>query len=275
MRTNIKMLQVTRAAADNAVLLSGKASALLVVQDQVCGAKALVPIAGLLNAQNPRLRRECLATLRIVIQGGNNLAQDSFALDFSLSREDTFFADVKRLIETSMESISEIRQLQADREAARQDIEGLKSSMQGSIRGMSVGDSNWMSDPDLVAVTEEGAYTGSAESQASLSQVLQVLQALCEGNNTALQNYLREQPDNLTTVNLVALATEGLGVLVQELDSGSMNNICNALETLVQMSQGNTGNQRAIFDHRAVDYVNLLLRSRVRCPRARFSRAPP
>ncbi len=37
----------------------------------------------------------------------------------------------------------------------------------------------------------------------SATLVLRVLQLMCEGHHTVLQNYLRTQPDNIRSINLV------------------------------------------------------------------------
>ena len=60
------------------------------------------------------------------------------------------------------------------------------------------------------------------QDEANLELVLKVLQQMCEGQSTVLQNYLRVQTENLHTINLVSEIVELLHVLVEGLDNKTM-----------------------------------------------------
>ena len=49
-----------------------------------------------------------------------------------------------------------------------------------------------------------------------------MLKQLCEGHNTRMQNYLREQRDNLVSIDLVRLTVEVLHVLSESIDSRTL-----------------------------------------------------
>ena len=54
---------------------------------------------------------------------------------------------------------------------------------------------------------------------AYLELLLKMLQRLCEGHNLKLQNYLREQSDNIQTTDLVSLTVELLHVMIETIDN--------------------------------------------------------
>lgn len=76
-----------------------------------------------------------------------------------------------------------------------------------------------------------------------------------------LQNYLRNQPDNRTSADLVTLTVEYVACAAEELDADSVDLITQGLETLVEMADGCPGNQRAVFAAKVVDIVNTILRT--------------
>ena len=57
---------------------------------------------------------------------------------------------------------------------------------------------------------------------AYLELVLKMLQQMCEGHNNKMQNYLREQPDNLSTIDLVTQSVELLHVMIETIDEKTL-----------------------------------------------------
>jgi hypothetical protein len=49
-----------------------------------------------------------------------------------------------------------------------------------------------------------------------------MLQRMCEGHYSVLQNYLREQPDNINKIDLVELAVEVLQTVAEGLDDKTL-----------------------------------------------------
>ena len=95
---------------------------------------------------------------------------------------------------------------------------------------------------------------------ANLELTLKLLASLCEGHNTALQDYLREQSDNIRTTDLVSLTVELLHVLIESLDSHTMPLVVQAVDSLIEFVQGCVPNQLAVFDAKIVDALNFILR---------------
>ena len=87
---------------------------------------------------------------------------------------------------------------------------------------------------------------------------LNTLQTMCEGHNTILQDYLREQPDNVMQFNLVAQVSrfmERIRVDAAAGDKLSKEILMQTLDCLTELAQGNAPNQKEIFDAR-VTYGN-------------------
>ena len=61
------------------------------------------------------------------------------------------------------------------------------------------------------------------EDKANLELVLKMLQFMCEGHNSKLQNYLRVQPDNILNIDLVSLSVELMHVMSESIDSHTIH----------------------------------------------------
>ena len=122
--------------------------------------------------------------------------------------------------------------------------------------------------------------SNSSSSQNSLHEdiaimeiILRFLQLLCENHNTDLQNYLRVQPSNKTSYNLVCetlqfldcicgSTTGGLGLLGLWINETNVHLINQTLESLTEYCQGPCHeNQYAIINHESngIDIVIALI----------------
>ena len=61
---------------------------------------------------------------------------------------------------------------------------------------------------EKVAIEVESAV--EVKDPGSLALLMSVLQNMCEGTNAVIQNYFRDQPDNIRTVNVVDIVRKGL-----------------------------------------------------------------
>lgn len=126
--------------------------------------------------------------------------------------------------------------------------------------------------------SSEGASTITSMSNlpediAIMEIILRFLQLLCENHNSELQNYLRVQPANKTTYNLVCetlqfldcicgSTTGGLGLLGLWINENNVHLINQALETLTEYCQGPCHeNQYSIINHESngIDIVIALI----------------
>ncbi|XP_076096104.1 inositol 1,4,5-trisphosphate-gated calcium channel ITPR3-like isoform X9 [Mytilus galloprovincialis] len=90
--------------------------------------------------------------------------------------------------------------------------------------------------------------------------VLRILGLMCDNQHNDLQNYLREQPDNIKSVNLVAETTKFLQIVYSNINDKSLPLVVQLFDTLVEFTSGNQQNQAVIFDHKICDYINHILR---------------
>ncbi|CAC5372100.1 unnamed protein product [Mytilus coruscus] len=90
--------------------------------------------------------------------------------------------------------------------------------------------------------------------------VLRILGLMCDNQHSDLQNYLREQPDNIKSVNLVAETTKFLQIVYSNINDKSLPLVVQLFDTLVEFTSGNQQNQAVIFDHKICDYINHILR---------------
>ena len=85
---------------------------------------------------------------------------------------------------------------------------------------------------------------------------LQVLGLMCDGQYRSMQNYLREQSDNYTGVNVVAEVAAFLQNISLDVDRETMDLVHLTLQTLVEMCVGNYPNQHIIYHRQIVEALN-------------------
>ncbi|KAI0208429.1 Inositol 1,4,5-trisphosphate receptor type 2 [Lamellibrachia satsuma] len=90
--------------------------------------------------------------------------------------------------------------------------------------------------------------------------VLRMMGSMCDGQNTTLQDYLREQPDNIKSVNLIAETTQFLSLIYGSVNNKNIILITELFTTLVEFTVGNNENKLVVFDHKVCDYINCILR---------------
>jgi hypothetical protein len=130
----------------------------------------------------------------------------------------------------------------------------------------------------LVGLSTSGTSTTSTQNNlpediAIMEIILRFLQLLCENHNSDLQNYLRVQPNNKTSYNLVCetlqfldvicgSTTGGLGLLGLWINENNVHLINQTLESLTEYCQGPChDNQYAIINHESngIDIVIALI----------------
>ena len=69
-----------------------------------------------------------------------------------------------------------------------------------------------------------------------LQLVLKILGLMCDGQNQVLQDYLREQPDNIKSVNLVAETSRFLALVYSSINKNTMPVVTELFQTLVEFA---------------------------------------
>ena len=85
---------------------------------------------------------------------------------------------------------------------------------------------------------------------------LQVLGLMCDGHYWVMQNYLREQRDNIHTVNLVGEVAQFIQHFYHDINEETVELVHLILQTLIEMCVGNYSNQKVIFNHQILEALN-------------------
>ncbi|XP_064599288.1 inositol 1,4,5-trisphosphate receptor type 1-like [Liolophura sinensis] len=91
--------------------------------------------------------------------------------------------------------------------------------------------------------------------------VLKVMARVCDGQHRGLQDYLREQPDNVKSFNIVGEIAQFLNVVYSSINVKTIDLVIQLFSTLNEFCSGNQENRSVIYDRKVVDYVNFILRS--------------
>ncbi len=82
---------------------------------------------------------------------------------------------------------------------------------------------------------------------------------MCDGQYRLMQNYLREQPDNIRTINIVGEVAHFIQHFYNDIDAETMELVHLILQTLIEMCVGNYPNQEVIFNRQIIDVINRIL----------------
>ncbi|CAG2222632.1 unnamed protein product [Mytilus edulis] len=91
--------------------------------------------------------------------------------------------------------------------------------------------------------------------------VLKVMARMCDGQNHDLQDYLREQPDNVKSFNIIAEVTRFLNVVYSNINFKSIDLVIQLFNTMNEFTAGNQENRIVIYDNKIIDYINFILRA--------------
>ncbi|PVD21456.1 hypothetical protein C0Q70_19629 [Pomacea canaliculata] len=91
--------------------------------------------------------------------------------------------------------------------------------------------------------------------------VLKLLARICDGQHTGLQNYLREQPDNVKSFNIVGETAQFLNVVYTTITNKTIDLVIQLFSTLTEFCSGNQENRVSVYDKKVIDYINFILRA--------------
>ncbi|CAG5132421.1 unnamed protein product, partial [Candidula unifasciata] len=91
--------------------------------------------------------------------------------------------------------------------------------------------------------------------------VLKLLARICDGQHTGLQNYLREQPDNVKSFNIIGETAQFMNVVYATINSGTIDLVIQLFSTLNEFVSGNQENRVVVYDMKVIDYINFILRA--------------
>ncbi|XP_041375499.1 inositol 1,4,5-trisphosphate receptor type 3-like [Gigantopelta aegis] len=91
--------------------------------------------------------------------------------------------------------------------------------------------------------------------------VLKVMARMCDGQNKQLQDYLREQPDNVKSFDIIAEVTRFLNVVYSNINGKNIGLVIQLFESMNEFTAGNQDNRVVIYDNKIIDYINFILRA--------------
>jgi len=95
--------------------------------------------------------------------------------------------------------------------------------------------------------------------------VFELLRLTCEGHNNDMQNLLRNQPSELTDIDLVGETFKFLQAIEVELDNTNVEQATRTLETLIEFTQGNIskGNTLSLINNKGVELLSRMMEKEV------------
>ncbi|KAK6195492.1 hypothetical protein SNE40_000911 [Patella caerulea] len=197
--------------------------------------------------------RELLAFMCALLFSGNDAVQKSLLASFTGTREETFFFAIKNRIQRAALATREKRLLNVQHQAKIEETINQARALQKTMKGRALlieEDAGAMLIPDELEFKDD----------AYIELMLRMMGLMCDNQYTGLQDYLREQPDNIKSVNVVAEVTKFLSTLYNNIDDVSIPLITQLFDTLVEFTSGNFANQAVVFDNKICDYITHILK---------------
>ncbi|CAH1798712.1 unnamed protein product [Owenia fusiformis] len=91
--------------------------------------------------------------------------------------------------------------------------------------------------------------------------VLKLLARMCDGQHKGLQDYLREQPDNMKSFDIVAECAQFLNLVYSNINQHTIDLAVQIFNTLNEFTAGNQANRTVILNNKVIDYINFVLRA--------------
>ena len=84
---------------------------------------------------------------------------------------------------------------------------------------------------------------------------------MCDGQQKFLQDYFREQPDNLENINMVVKAVQFLKIFYTEINKENICLVAQVFRTVTEFISGNFDNQSDAFSSKIMDIVNRIFQT--------------
>ena len=117
-----------------------------------------------------------------------------------------------------------------------------------------------MSEADEVADEEEKNET-KYQDEGFSELLIKILAQMCDGQNRALQDYIRIQPDNIRSVNIIKELTLFLNSLYSSIDQSNIELVIQLFDTLNECTSGNQATRKEVLSLKMIDFINVILRT--------------
>ena len=108
----------------------------------------------------------------------------------------------------------------------------------------------------MQAVSEETDMLLKFKDTHHVKLALKVLGLMCDGQYRLMQNYLREQKDNLASVNVVGEVASFIQHFSLDINAETIDLVHLILQTLIEMCVGNYPNQLVIYNRQIIEALN-------------------
>ena len=184
--------------------------------------QAVLATTVLVDASDRSVVRAALDLGIAVLNGGNTKVQNEF-LRYFVSVDERFFLSAKRILENAALEVRHFRRSQTSLQPFRLFQDGVAFS--------------------------------------SCKKLLRVIQLLCEGHHFQLQEYCREQTDNLRSVSVPQMAVTFLSVFVDGTLDAFESIVLQCFNLLTELCQGPcSGNQNLLVSSDLVSLIDKVLR---------------
>lgn len=248
-------------------------------QNAINSHNAIITALPLTARRNEAVTKEVLAFIVIMLFNANRSVQKSMYDYFISTREEVFFMACRYWMQASTNSIKEKRYLMTQQQArlkesgntlnnpsafytvgrkAMQQIQGYEQKLR---RDKFNGWENDETDAAMTPMMENMAEMFQYKDDGHIELVLKLFARLCDGQNTGIQNYLREQPDNIKSFNIVAETAQFLNIVYSNINDKTIDLVIQLFSTLNEFCSGNQENRVVMHDRKIIDYINFILRA--------------
>nr|KAJ3422770.1 hypothetical protein HK105_006449 [Polyrhizophydium stewartii] len=231
----------------------------------------------LMTSRRRPLIRAASRLMIMLLHGGNKQVQMSLWNFWLSTREERFFYCVHEHIRQFILHLNETKQTfehnlrREERKTSRSlrnmgraitRMDSITSDLGAAMAPSAGADLNPKRGPSNQAtLTELFAETQSADDDDAdfPRDLMRLLQLFAEGHNHALQSYIRLQPDNIKSFDIVNDIVSYLHAVASVLGVIDLKILLQIFDTLIELSQGCVENQIAIFNAKVIPTINVIL----------------
>eukprot|EP01080_Neovahlkampfia_damariscottae_P010070 gene10070-2491_t len=195
-------------------------------QNRLCDFGVCQLILQLVCSEVNEITEETLELGKLILENGNDKAQKIIYDTFLSSKEEKFFFALRIRIRKAVKEIKERKEF----------LKKLKNQKDALIFS---GDND-----EVIEFKEEGF----------IESILRFLQLFCEGHNLDLQNYIRQQPDNFKSINLVQECLEYTLSMKKYINSSTVDIAYQAFQSLTEFIQGPCIENQLLFNNTQLYY---------------------
>lgn len=191
---------------------------------------AMKVVTSLVDSADDAVLREALLFGIAILEGGNKSVQDNL-LKYFEAYDERFFLSIREIIVAATTTAKQTN---------------LHRQQQLLLVG-SAASSN--SSSSVVDILDDGGLNGGIHAFKHIKLVFRLLQLLCEGHHLGMQHYVREQRDNLHSINILKDVVTLMSELCVCIDANNVSIVTRGLALFTEFCQGPCfNNQMALLN---------------------------